>query len=184
MGLSAGRYTLGPDVGTLAVHTKRGGAIAKAGHDLLIHVTDWTATLEISDTGTPTAIELSADSRSMNVIEGTGGMTTLGDDDKKGIAQTINEEVLGGAPIVFRSREVTADGRRVTVSGNLELTGRTQPVTFTLELSDSGRLTGTASLTQSRWGIKPYTALFGTLKVLDDVTVEVDAQLPEPATAH
>ena len=42
------------------------------------------------------------------------------------------------------------------------------------------RVTGTATLTQSDWGIKPYSALFGTLKVLDDITVEVDAQLPEP----
>ena len=46
--------------------------------------------------------------------------------------------------------------------------------------ADNGRLTGTAALTQSDWGIKPYSALFGTLKVQDEITVEVDAELPQP----
>ena len=65
------------------------------------------------------------------------------------------------------------------VSGELELVGRRHPVTFELTGAD-GRVTGNTTLTQSDWGIKPYSALFGTLKVLDDVAVEVDAQLPEP----
>jgi hypothetical protein len=30
--------------------------------------------------------------------------------------------------------------------------------------------------------MKPYSALFGTLKVLDDVRVEVDAALPQGDT--
>ena len=39
-------YTLGPEDGILAVRTSRTGAVAKAGHDLLIHVTEWSATLD------------------------------------------------------------------------------------------------------------------------------------------
>jgi hypothetical protein len=39
-------------------------------------------------------------------------------------------------------------------------------------------VTGSATVTQSGFGMKPYSALFGTLKVLDELTVEVDAQLP------
>jgi polyisoprenoid-binding protein YceI len=180
MTLSAGRYTLGPGNGTLSVRTKRGGAIAKAGHDLLIRVTDWNATLEVDADNTPAAIELTANSRSMQVIEGTGGMTALGDDDKTGIAQTINDEILKGTPITFRSTSVRSGGPAgVEVAGELELVGRTRPASFSLT-TDDGRVTGTATLTQSDWGIKPYSALFGTLKVLDDITVEVDAQLPEP----
>ena len=35
----------------------------------------------------------------MQVLEGTGGMTKLGDDDKDGIKQTIDEDVLKGTPI-------------------------------------------------------------------------------------
>jgi hypothetical protein len=31
-------------------------------------------------------------------------------------------------------------------------------------------------VTQSEWGMKPYSALFGTLKVADDVEVAVEAR--------
>ena len=30
---------------------------------------------------------------------------------------------------------------------------------------------------QTEWGMKPYTALFGALKVADEVRVEIDARL-------
>ncbi len=179
MTLSAGRYTLGPDNGTLSVRTKKGGAIAKAGHDLLIRVREWSATLDVGEDATPTAIELTADSSSMQVIEGTGGMTSLGDDEKRGIAQTINEEILKGTRIAFRSTEITSHGDHLHVSGELEIIGTTRPATFSLS-ADDGRLAGTATLMQSNFGIKPYSALFGTLKVQDEITVEVDAQLPQP----
>jgi polyisoprenoid-binding protein YceI len=182
MAFSAGQHKLGPENGTLSVRTKKGGAIAKAGHDLLIRVTDWSATLDVGEDGAPTAIELTADSRSMQVLEGTGGLTSLGEDERTGIAQTINEDVLKGTQITFRSTDLTTEpgGDRVSVRGELELVGRGHPVTFELA-TDGSRMTGTATLTQSHWGIKPYSALFGTLKVLDDVAVEVDAQLPAPA---
>jgi hypothetical protein len=34
---------------------------------------------------------------------------------------------------------------------------------------------------QSDWGIKPYSALFGALKVRDEVEVSLDGTLPIPA---
>jgi polyisoprenoid-binding protein YceI len=182
MALPTGRYTLGPDTGTLSVHTKRGGAIAKAGHDLLIRVTDWQATLDVGDDGTPTTIELTADSASMQVLEGTGGVTSLGEDDKTGIAQTIKEEVLNGTPIRFRSTSVTAREHGVDVAGELELVGTTRPASFILTTTGD-RIAGAATVKQSNWGIKPYSALFGTLKVLDEVTVAVDAELSQPAAS-
>ena len=67
---------------------------------------------------------------------------------------------------------------RSQVRGELELLGKTAPVSFTLQTGDDGRLTGSARLTQSDWGIKPYSALFGALKVADEVEVEFGAELP------
>jgi len=46
---AAGTYHLGPDDGTLSLHTRRTGAAAKAGHDLLIDVTAWEGTLTVGD---------------------------------------------------------------------------------------------------------------------------------------
>ena len=50
--------------------------------------------------------------------------------------------------------------------------GKSKPVTFTLA-GDGGSIAGSATVKQSDWGIKPYSALFGALKVNDEVTVEV-----------
>ena len=44
-----------------------------------------------------------ADPGSLQVIEGTGGVQALGEDDKVEIKQTIEDEVLGTQPIEFRS---------------------------------------------------------------------------------
>ena len=94
MSLQAGTYRLGPDDGTLSVRTGRTGAAAKAGHDLLIHVTAWEATLAVGDDPADTSVELDADAASLRVREGTGGMQSLGDDDKANIQQTIDDDVL------------------------------------------------------------------------------------------
>lgn len=180
MPAAPGTYTLNSDHGTLSVRTRRGGAAAKAGHDLLIEVGSWEGTLELGKDPAASSIRLIADARSMRVVEGTGGMTKLGDDDKTGIKQTIDEDVLRGATITFESSAVRPDagGQGFEVEGELELLTRRAPVSFALRIDDGGHLTGSATVKQTAWGIKPYSALFGTLKVADEVQVAVDAQLP------
>lgn len=177
MAIAAGSYKLSAGDGTLSVRTKKGGAAAKAGHNLMIEVTAWSATLDV---GEQTSMELSADSRSLKVVEGTGGLTSLGADERTGIAQTIDEDVLKGCDITFHSTSVQGDDPK-QVSGELELAGQKRPITFELSVTN-GHLSGSAVIKQTDHGMKPYSALFGTLKVLDEVTVEIDAQLPDPAT--
>src|SRR5688572_19213595 len=108
MSLPAGTHTLGPENGTLSVRTGRTGAAAKAGHDLLIHVAAWEATLDVGEDPAQTSIELDVDPTSLRVREGTGGMQPLGRDDKASIETTIDDEVLKGQAIQFRSTEVQA----------------------------------------------------------------------------
>ena len=89
------RYRLGPGNGTLSVRTGRTGAAAKAGHDLLIHVTAWEATLEVGED--PAADEHRARRRTPRrcaCVRAPGGMQALGDDDKANIQQTIDDEIL------------------------------------------------------------------------------------------
>ena len=180
MPLAPGTHTLGPDDGRLTVRTGKGGAAAKAGHNLLIEVTRWEATV---DADAAPAIELTADSRSLRVLEGSGGISPLGDEEKAGIAQTIDEEVLKGGTIAFRSSavDVADGGGRLDVRGELDLLGATRPIAFALDVAADGRLTGRAEVRQTDWGIKPYSALFGTLKVADVVEVAVDL---EPTTTR
>ena len=122
---------------------------------------------------------LTRDAASLRVHEGTGGMQALGDDDKASIEETIDDEVLKRQAIAFRSTsvEVAPDGRTIGVEGELTLVGETRPVAFELTV-DGGRLSGSAVVKQSDWGISPYSTLFGTLKVVDEVEVVLDAVLP------
>ena len=179
MSLQTGTYKLGPADGTLSVRTGRTGAAAKAGHDLVIHVTAWEATLAVADDPAATSLEVDADAASLRVREGTGGMQSLGDDDKANIQQTIDDDVLKRRAITFRSTAVTGADGRLTVQGELTLAGTTRPLAFDLDVGDDGRLRGVAVVKQSDWGMKPYSALFGALKVADDVRVEIDAGLPQ-----
>lgn len=178
MALTAGTHTLGPDDARLTVNTGKAGAIAVAGHNLLIEVGSWSGTLTIGDDGAVDALSLSADSRSMKVLEGTGGVQSLGDDDKAGIAKTIDEEVLKGGDIEYSSTHVHGSDGQLTVEGELNLLGTQRPLSFQLTLGDDGHLSGTATFKQSGWGMKPYSAMFGTLKVANELSVSIDGQLP------
>jgi polyisoprenoid-binding protein YceI len=180
MSIQRGTHAFGPESGTLTVKTKRTGAAAKAGHNLVIDVTAWQATLEIGEDLAQSRVELDADATSLRVREGSGGMQALGDDDKANIEQTIDDEVLKRQPIEFRSTAVTIaeDGSRIGVQGALTLGGKTGPIALELAIGAGGALSGGAVFKQSDWGIEPYSTLFGTLKVVDEVEVSLDASLP------
>ena len=168
--IEPGTHRFGPSNATLAVRTRRGGAAAKAGHDLLLHVTAWEGTLTIGADGTPTAAELAADATSLRVQEGTGGMKALDEDDKSNIHKTIDDEVLQRRDIAFRSTAV--DGG--WADGELTLGDRTRPLSVALAVADDGTVSATATVKQTDWGMKPYSALFGTLKVLDEVEIALE----------
>jgi hypothetical protein len=172
-------YLLGPEDGTLSVRTKRTGAAAKAGHNLLIDVTSWEATIEL---GAETTIALDADGASLRVREGSGGMQALGDEDKDSIRQTIDDEVLERRPISFRSTLVEPAGGApgLSVHGELTLLGVTRPIAFDVDVTGDGGLSAVAVVRQTEWGMKPYSGLFGALKVVDEVEVAIDARLPGP----
>jgi len=176
--LRYGSHTIGRADGTLQVRTYREGVAQKIGHDLILDVGQWQATVEVGEDGVPSALGLEADGRSLEVREGLHGAKALSDKDRADIRKSIDEKVLRGERIAFRSSSVERKDGRLVVHGELTLAGTTRPAEFELALAANGDLTGTLSVTQSEWGIKPYRAFMGALKVRDDVEVVVEARLP------
>ena len=179
MDLPEGTHSLGPDNASLQVRTYREGVAAKAGHDLIIEVTRWDATVEVSGEPAGWTVALNADPRSLEIREGLRGVKPLTDKDRVEIRKNIDEKILGSHPIEFRSSGARpADGGRLAVDGELTMAGSTRPVSAQLSVDAGGAVSGTIPLTQSAWGIKPYRGLMGALKVRDDIEVVVAADLP------
>jgi polyisoprenoid-binding protein YceI len=177
--LPTGTHQLGPDNASLQVKTYREGVAAKVGHDLVIEVTRWEATVDIAADPASSTIQLSADARSLEVREGLRGLKPLTDKDRVEIRKNIDEQILHGQPISFSStvvRPADAD-ERLSVEGELTMAGGTRPVTAQLDVGADGRVSGTIPLTQSAWGIKPYRGLMGALKVRDELEIVIDAPL-------
>jgi polyisoprenoid-binding protein YceI len=179
MAIAPGTYRLGPDSASLQVRTYREGIGAKVGHDLVLDVTQWAGTVVIADDPTRSSVELSADPRSLEVREGLRGVKPLTDRDRNEIRRNIDEKVLHGEPIHFRSSTVSSvDAAHLVVKGELAMAGSTRPVTASLDVGPGGRVAGIVALAQTAWGIKPYRGLMGALKVRDEVEIAIAAQLP------
>ena len=175
--LPSGRHTLGPANGTLQVRTAREGVAARAGHDLVIEATRWEGTLDVA--GDSVTLELTVDSKALEVRWGLNGSSGLSEKDRASIAKTIDTKILRGAAISFRSHDATPRGSGVMISGDLTIGAATCPIDFELRPSgDLSRVDATARLTQSDFQIKPYSAMLGALKVSDVVEVVARATLP------
>jgi len=164
---------LGPKDGTVEVKTYREGIAQKVGHDLVIEVREWSATVDFDDGGSLTAVTLDVDSSSLYVREGHNGLKPLSDKDRGEIKKNIDAKILHGRPITFRSTAVTGS----TVAGDLTVNGSTRPASFTLDLT-AGRACGTLPIVQTEFGVTPYKGLMGALKVRDEVEVVLDVALP------
>ena len=175
MGPADGSYTLGPESGQLLIKTGRTGLGARAGHDLTIEVTRWQAQATVDSAEVArSSVRVEADAGSFEVRSGTGGVKPLTDADRAEIKKTIRGKILrtGQYPtITFRSAQITGTPGSFSIDGDLTITGRTQPVTVHARVTDD-HVQGTAAIEQTRWGIRPYTAFLGALKLSDEVTVE------------
>jgi polyisoprenoid-binding protein YceI len=173
MALAPDTHHFGPDNSSLQIRTYREGVAAKAGHDLIIAVTRWDATVEAA--AEQWSVTLNADPRSLEVRQGLRGVKPLTDRDRAEIVKTIDAKVLGGQPIQFRSSAVRLVDERIVLEGELSMAGVARPLTAQLTVADGPTISGTVSVLQSNWGIKPYRGLMGALKVRDEVEIVIEA---------
>jgi polyisoprenoid-binding protein YceI len=184
--LAGGTHVLGPDQGSLTVLTRRKGAAAMVGHDLTLAATRWKATVVVNEqTPSQSKVNATVDATSLEVLQGEGGLTALTDGQKAEIGDIIRKAVLrtGRHPsISFTSTRVDGDGDRGTVTGDLTMVGRTRPCALAVVVSGrsgaAARVTATTMITQTDFGIKPYSTFLGTLRADDVVEVTVKVRLP------
>jgi len=183
--VQTGSFRLGPDTGRVVVKTSRAGLAAKAGHDLTIEFTRWSALLEVPDEGaggmTAAKVRAELDLGSLEVREGAGGVKPLTDSDRRDIKKTMSGILGGGSASFTSSRIVRVGASGGAIEGSLTLNGKTQPVRLQVNAPGENRYRGSVTVTQSAFGIKPYSGFFGALKLRDEVTAEFEVDLSKAA---
>jgi hypothetical protein len=158
------------------VFTFKEGLLSPVAHDLRLRITRFSIEVDAAFG----AVVASFDTNSLVVDcpmeDGAENPNALSASDKQKIAGQIRDDVLHGSKhpeAVFRSSSVTArsDGG-YDLEGELTLHGVTKSLRAHTRVV-AGRQQLELSLHQPDFGITPYRAMLGTLKIQADVTVRV-----------
>lgn len=158
--------------GTIQVFTYKDGLLARLAHDLRLTLRRF----EIQRDGAAVTARFWPGSLQVDgAIDRHGQLdpSTLSDSDRRKIGENIAEHVLQLERFPeagFRGQIVAGGG---AVDGELTLAGRSASVHVPVQAA-GGRLRGEVILVPSRWGIAPYKALAGAIKLQDRVRVVVD----------
>lgn len=155
------------------IYTFKEGLLSRLAHDLKLGVTSLSVTVDTQ----PLAVRASFDTRSVQVLgfrrDGRDDPSPLGALERSQIESNLHTDVLGSARFPtaqFVSTSITPSGDGFVVRGVLTLHGRTAELAAPVRRVDD-RYVATVALRQTAFGIKPYSAALGSLKVRDELTV-------------
>jgi len=149
------------------VYTFREGLLSAVGHDLCLRVERF-------------AVEVTGDANAPSILArfDAASLCATGDvaaSDARKIERNAADDVLDARrfpTIEFRSTRVVRDGERARIDGTLTLHGRTRELAFDAA-ADADAWHAEVRLDQREFGIKPFTAMLGALRVRADVLVRV-----------
>lgn len=172
-------YTIVPSESSFWVFAGKAGLFSMLAHDHDIGVKSFSGRVVVPEAGASGgSLEMEVDATSLVVLD-----KKPSEEDKKKIFDSMHNEVLESAKhpkITFKSASVsdvkqTGEGAySFVVNGDLTLHGVTKriavPVAVTITPQQL-RATGKYTLKQTDYGIKPYSAAGGAIKVKNEVVV-------------
>ena len=156
------------------VLTYKEGLMSAVAHDLKLQVTRWNIALD-AEAATAVAEFDAGSLRLVNAMKDGRDHPGAFGLDAKTIEKNIAKDVLHTRryPTVrFETDTVTPSERGYDVSGRLTLHGHTRALTVQVTRVDQ-RFEATVRLFQPDYGIKPYSAMFGALKIKPHVDVKI-----------
>lgn len=160
---------------TCVVRTYKEGLLSSVAHDLKLRVGNFQ--IEVNDP--QNLVEAVFHSDSIEVVcamrGATENPTALSGKDRAEIQMNLQREVLRverHPQIRFRSTTITRREGEADVLGDLTLVGVTKRLRMNARLVD-GTWTLKTTLRQSDFGITPFRAMLGTLRIKDDVEIEL-----------
>jgi polyisoprenoid-binding protein YceI len=154
--------------------TRREGALASVGHDLHLRAARATFTFDLA-AGTLDAVIDAAAIAVVCAREGDRDAPgALSESDRRKIDAALRDDVLCARrhPEVRVRARFTREGDRVTLDGTLSIASVERPLRAEARL-EGGRWCLAHTVDQRDFGIKPFSALLGALKVRRDVTVRL-----------
>jgi polyisoprenoid-binding protein YceI len=172
-------YTIFPSESSFWVFAGKTGIFSAFAHNHEIGVKSFSGRVVVPGAGAGGgSLEMEVDAPSLVVLD-----KEPSEEDKKKIFNSMHNEVLESAKyqkITFKSVSVSdvkqtgSDAYSFVVNGDLSLHGVTKriavPVAATVTPQQL-RATGKYTLKQTDYGIKPYSAAGGSIKVKDEVVV-------------
>ena len=174
MAANGGRHQLGPESGRLTLRTYRSGLAAQAGHDLTIDVTRWSGQVDQD------RLDATIDLTSLAIREGRGGIKPLSDRDRRDITGSARKQLDAGRypeATYVAAAFAPDDAGGGAIDGTLTLHGQSRPLRLQVSQTGDGQYRATATVVQSQFGIKPYSGMFGALKLRDEVELEITVDL-------
>lgn len=156
--------------------TFKEGLLSPIAHDLRLRITRFSLEVDAATTSVVAKFDTNSLVVDCPMKDGAENPSALSDSDKQKIAGQIREDVLHSSKhpeAVFRSRTVTARGDGgYDLEGELTLHGVTKALGAQTRLV-AGRQQLELKLHQPDFGITPYRAMLGTLKIQADVTIRI-----------
>jgi polyisoprenoid-binding protein YceI len=115
------------------------------------------------------------------LVDGVERPDLLGEEAKKEIDSNIIKDVLNAdiyREIILTSSSVTKEDSSYLVKGTLTVHGVTRDITFTVR-EEGGFYIADVKLNLPDFGIRPFSAMFGMIKIRPDVLVRVLAPKDE-----
>ncbi len=162
------------------VYAYKEGLLSAVGHDVKLRVGRFRVEADAD------RVEATFEASSLEVVcamkDGRENPGALSDKDRRTIEGYVRDDILEVRrypTITFRSTELAAEddaegglGRAVEVTGDLTLHGRTRSVTAKVETVGDRRV-ARIRIHQPDFGITPFKAMLGTLKIQPRVDVEL-----------
>ncbi|MGB8221650.1 MAG: YceI family protein [Polyangiales bacterium] len=152
------------------------GLLARLAHDLKLQVERFS--IEVDDS--TQQIKACFDPSSIQVVcaqvDGRDDVATLSKGDKKKIYDNVTKDVLRVRKypeIRFNSTHVVKRGEGFAIEGTLQMHGHSRTVQSSIR-ADGDRWRTELTIHQPDFGIKPFTAALGALKVKPDVIIQLN----------
>jgi hypothetical protein len=180
-----------PASSEILLWTKKEGLLSRVAHDLCLEATQFEVEGRLEEGRLELEVRVQiAGLRVRGQVERGGRVVPLKEKDQREIEDNLRgAKVLDAKAhpqLVWRGSGAPQGGR-LSSQGTLTLRGKSEPIALESTFADaeSGvRAEGEVRFAQSRFGIRPFSAMLGALKVKDEVRVSWQLTLTSSEADH